>query len=138
MRVIVWGIVGDCIYLVTGKVTPNDADFKPYLEFVRANTRADSKPRVLVKSNGPGLSAKQRQELNELTAPFAKVARIAVLTDSAVGRGVVTAMAWFAKEVYQAFPLADVNGAFEFLQVPQGLQAELRKALWAADTEVMK
>jgi hypothetical protein len=136
MKTAAYGRVGDCFILVLGKVPPADADINPYLAFVRGAIRPDMKPRVCVQSYGGGLSPKQRQALNELTAPFAKVARIAVLTDSAVARGVVTAMSWFAKEVYQAFSLSDLNAALDFLQIPGLLHAELKKMLFDLSKEV--
>ena len=136
MKTAVYGKVGDCFILVLGKVPPSDADFNPYITFVRGAIRPDMKPRVLVQSHGGALSPKQRQALNELTAPFAQVARIAVLTDSAVARGVVTAMSWFAKEVYQAFSLSDLNAALDFLQIPGILHAELKKMLFDLGKEV--
>ena len=133
-----FGRVAECFVLVVGLGPPSDADFTPYVSFVRAAIRPDMKPRVLVQSHGGPLSPKQRQALNELTAPFAKVARIAVLTDSAVARGVVTAMSWFAAEVYQAFPLAAQDPAPEFLQIPVPLRAELNTMLFDLGLEVTR
>lgn len=136
MKTITWGKVGDCFVLAIGRQQPNDAEFKQYIDFVRAQIRSDMKPRVLVRSHGGALTPKQRQALNELTAPFAKVARIAVLTDSTVGRSIVTAMSWFAKEVYEAFPMGETDGAIRFLQIPSHQQAELRSMLWRFDADV--
>jgi len=138
MKTAVWGKVGDTFILVFGKQAPSDEDFAPYIHFVRSQIKVDMKPRVVVRSHGGALSPKQRQALNELTAPFASVARIAVCTDSSVARGVTTAMSWFAKEVYQAFPLADVDGALAFLQIPRPLHTELKTMLWEFDKAILR
>jgi len=79
---------------------------------------AESRPkehgirRCLVSSADAKLTAKQRGEL----ADFLKHhdCRVAVLLDSAVTRGMVTALGWVTGK-YRAFPSNDIEGALAYL-----------------------
>ncbi|HKP64707.1 MAG TPA: hypothetical protein VJV78_48555 [Polyangiales bacterium] len=68
--------------------------------------------RFLVESHGGAPNAKQRKALNDVLA--GREVRSAVLTDSIVARGVVTALAWLGIPL-RAFPLGDYKSAGEYL-----------------------
>lgn len=72
--------------------------------------------RVLVESHGGAPHAKQRKALND--ALTGRAMRSAVLTDSIVARGVVTALAWLGIPL-RAFPLGDYKSAGDYLGLSQ-------------------
>lgn len=68
--------------------------------------------RILVESHGGAPNAKQRKALHDALA--GRDLRSAVLTDSMVARGIVTALAWIGISL-RAFPLQDYSSAAEYL-----------------------
>jgi hypothetical protein len=68
--------------------------------------------RALVESHGGAPNAKQRKALHEALA--GRDMRSAILTDSMIARGVVTALAWLGIPL-RAFPLGDYKSAGEYL-----------------------
>jgi len=75
--------------------------------------RNGQQQRVLIESRGGGPTAKQRQAI--LSANKADV-RIAVMTDSTVVRGIVTAVAWFGVAL-RAVPLNRFEAAATYLEL---------------------
>ena len=70
--------------------------------------------RVLVETHGGGPDAKQRKALS--AALQGRELRSAILTDSLVVRGIVTALAWLGITL-RAFPLHEIQAAASFLEL---------------------
>lgn len=119
--------VGACFGLVCGGASPSDAEWDGYLDFLRAGLFPGARPKTIVLSNGGSPTAAQRRRLNELTAPYAEGAKVAVMTSSPAVRGVVTALAWFSK-MYRSFALGEIDEALRFLEIG-GYEATLVKEM---------
>lgn len=126
-----WSKVGDvCIY-VSAAGPPSEADWNEYLIwFKKEGARASlarSELLALVFDRSPGPNANQRKLLNDATAGVKL--RSAVMTKSAVARGIVTAMNWFKSDSYKAFTPEEIEGAMTFLNTPKPMMGELRAAV---------
>ena len=105
---------GIMVQVVTG--SPNDEEWRKFLEFVKANKNTLRGAIVLVYGDD-GLSATQRSELAEVIKVMRPGFRSAVLTDSHVTRGILTALNWLTKKQddTKPFPLNGFEDAMAFL-----------------------
>jgi len=85
---------------------------------------------VLLFSAGGGMNAKQREQMAELVKRGRL--RVAVLTNSKIVRGAVTAMSWFEISI-EAFDCNDESRALDYLLV----EAEARTSVLTALSELM-
>lgn len=108
--------ISGCILLVVGKDAPADVDWDGYLAFLKINLSTGSVPRLVVYTAGGAPTALQRKKLQAATEPFAKAAKIAVITASVVARGAVTALSWFSPG-HAAFSPDKIDDALAFLGV---------------------
>lgn len=70
--------------------------------------------RVLVEAHGGGPTVKQRMAMRG--TDLSKNARIAILTESTLARGIVTAVSWFGVSL-RAFPIDGHELAAQFLEL---------------------
>jgi hypothetical protein len=96
---------------------PTSAEWSRYLDDIRALPFKD----VLVVGEGNKLTAKQRSDVEHLLKRSG--GRIAVVTNSPLTRGVMTALAWLGLPA-RAFALTDLPGALAFLDVAPEHQSE--------------
>lgn len=133
-----FGRVGNCfLYAGSKNIAPKEEDWEKYLQFLEDALRRlgpDKKVNTLVLEQGTGPSAAQRKKLMDLTSPY--IARIAVITASPIGRGVVTALAWF-KPGYKAFNITEQESAYEWLEIPSALMPEVRRTMATLEREVL-
>lgn len=120
---IVWGRVNDVfVEVVSGALS--DAEFKTFLAALDETTR---KPEVgvLVSTDETPLPAHQRKAIAELMD--GRTNQVAVLTDSAIVRGVLTAIKWMMRTGNHATPFAlrDVDRALDHLGVARDKRAEV-------------
>ena len=109
--------VGDVFVAVHDAQPPTDADWNATIRHYRK-----FKPQIrcgLIVSEGGGPTAPQRKALAGEEASD-KVPR-AVVTSSAVTRGIVTAMRWIGQDI-RAFSPDELVGAFRFLGIPDEQQ----------------
>ena len=97
--------------------TPSDADWADYVRQVADVPFAGA----LVVGEGNKLAPAQRTEVEGWLKRNG--ARNAVVTNSAVSRGVMIALGWFGVPV-KAFPPSDLMGALEYLGVPSEHRGE--------------
>lgn len=135
MKNLAFGKVGSCFILVVAKTSPSDVEWDEYLQYLRANLDPDVHPQTLVVSAGGAPTAAQRQLLNELTAPYATTAPIAVLTSAPVVRGVVTALSW-QNPHYRDFPLSHLDDALSHLGVSGREAAEVKDVIAALREQI--
>jgi hypothetical protein len=123
--------------LVYGVDAPTDEEWTRCLTLFRE--RAGRESRFLVETRGGGPDAKQRKVLAELLRD--QDARVAVMTDSIVARGILTALAWLGLP-QRGFALNDLRAASEYLGLSsEELQhaarelARLRNELGSSETK---
>jgi hypothetical protein len=112
------------VYAVHDGRGPSDAEWDVYLENVRKALRATRDPTHaggLTVTDGGAPNAKQRRLLVGVTKEECgeTMVRIrgAILSDSALVRGVVTALSWHIPEV-RTFAPSRIAGAFEHVRLP--------------------
>lgn len=113
----------------------SSSDWGRFVTLVRER-RTDTPPLSLTRSQGAYPDAAQRRALMEAIGPALQPhARIAVLTDSVVGRAAVTAMTWITPG-FRAFRQDDTAGALNYLGVSGAAAADMERALVELESEL--
>ena len=111
------------VVAVYGESSPTDADWERYMAVVKGLTKPY---RMVIFSAGGGPTTMQRRDVEEVTN--GQQSRVAVVTTSRVARGIVTAIAWFNRDIKAFEPTKHVE-AFTYLGLDD---AERTKVLVAA------
>jgi hypothetical protein len=112
-----WGEKCDVVIGVHTERAPSDDEWDGWIELCAKAT--PNRLGFLVFTDGGGPSSIQRSKLSMI--PELKRIPSAVVTSSAVGRGIVTAVAWLGTKV-RAFAPVNVRDALDYLRVPQELR----------------
>jgi hypothetical protein len=112
-RALLYEFVGRVMVYVGGARPPSDEEWGAYLVALRTHVGAHPDCPSIVWPGAAPISAVQRKQL---TAALPKKARTAVLTDSMVDRGIVTALSWFVDGI-KAFSLLREDEALAHLQL---------------------
>ncbi len=107
---------------------PTDEDWVAWLAATRRALDGHGSVRVLVYSMGGGPTSKQRSEVNELFKE--RPQRVAVMLNSRIARGAVTALSWFNPEI-RAFDLEQFDDACGHLAIVGEHRERVRDALKA-------
>ncbi len=129
MLTIAYKRVGNLVVLVHASAPPADAEFDEYIEFLAK--QATPRTRILVFSRGGSPNAVQRKKVAEVGDKYyGGDTPTAVMTDSPVARGAVTAITWLlSKNKMAAFPLDKLEDALAFLQIPSAMTPEVRATI---------
>jgi hypothetical protein len=106
---------------------PTDAEWTKMLQHMVA--RKDTLKAVLAVGHGEaGPTSKQRAQLAETLKRIPRKLSFALITNSRVARGVMTAINWLTKKhaQSQAFPLDGLEQAMVFLRIEDREKAEVR------------
>lgn len=115
--------VGRVCIAVVNRTSPTDAEWSRWLELIRE--RRGQRLRVLVEtSSGP--NATQRRALARATSDID--VRFAILTDSIVVRGIVTALAWLGVP-HHAFATHQFAQATRYLELDDAEIAQVQSEL---------
>jgi hypothetical protein len=106
-----WVYADSMLFVVHAPVRPEDAHWSEFMSDVRAQRGLKG---VIIKANNSRLNPLQRAEIQGFYEE--RKVRGALLTDSMMMRGIVTAMNWFKVEL-RAFAPEDLDGAFAFVGV---------------------
>jgi hypothetical protein len=126
MRTMAYKFLGDLVLMVHNKTNPADAELRAYFDELR--TKDVSSIRVMVFTDGGGLSASQRKELNAVLAGRQQMC--AVISDDGLVRGIVTALSWFNRGI-KFFPTNAGEEAFKYLKIPSRDYAEVWREVHA-------
>jgi hypothetical protein len=137
MKTMAFNVVGGILVVVHGNETPADSEWQQYVTFIDKQG-STLLPQLVDGTSSGGPSAKQRRELTAMLN--GRKVPVAVLTDSTITLGIVTAVSWFNDKL-KAFSPRDGRAAFTYLGVPQALwpqveaeQAKMRKELGLSAT----
>lgn len=131
LSTIAFGLVDGVIIYIGTDQAPSDADWSEYIAFVEQSILGQSTARALVVVSGGGPSGVQRQKLHGATRHVSL--SVAVVTQSAIARGLVTALSW-VKSGYRAFTTEDLEGALDFLGVKD--KAGARARVWLLKSRI--
>ena len=121
---------GGTMVVAHGPANPSDAVWDAYVATM-AELRSQV-GRALVFTAGGSPNAKQRANLGQHAGKI----RAAILTDSIVARGVVTALSWLGVSI-AAFPPAQVTGAMDYIGVPFDERELVQRTLEHAKARVI-
>jgi hypothetical protein len=116
-----------CIIFVSATTPASEADWAEYVAWFRSTVKPGSKVKSVVFDRAGGPNATQRKQVNDMTASCSL--HVAVLSPSAVGRSVVTAMNWFKKDSYKAFMPNELDAAIAFLEITGSTAIDLRQTV---------
>jgi hypothetical protein len=119
---------GAIVIVVENAISPTVEEWNAYCAKVEA-TLHRTKPRGIALTDGGGPNAAQRNQINELLA--GREAPSAVVTDSLMVRGIVTALSWFNKQTAAFSPLA-ITKALRHVDV----RGERARQLWQMIVEL--
>jgi hypothetical protein len=111
-------IVGTLHIIVVGEKDPTVADWAQYVQALRAEEKRGidvTQMRTLVFSDGGGPNTAMRKTVSDLL--HGRTTPLAILTGSAMMRGIITALSWFNPDA-RAFAPGEAGEALRFLQVP--------------------
>lgn len=133
MRNVEFKLVGNVFLSVFGERNATDAEAAEGTEILRK--AVDRNCKILVVTRGGANTAQQRKRVYEVLG--GRQPRAAIVSESKLVRGVVTAMSWFNKET-QAFALEDLEYAFEYLDIAPSQYDMLRKEIETLDAKLPK
>jgi hypothetical protein len=125
-----WKQVDRWVVVVHGDAPPSDEDWDGYVSFLM---EAIVGRRGLVITEGAGPNGRQRERLVAL--PQVTASPFAVVTSSAVARGIVTALSWLGQSV-KAFSPAKIDDALHHLEVPPDLRPWMLKQIASMRSEL--
>lgn len=113
MAVTTW--CAERLYLLAmGDEPTTDAEISRWIDECRP--RRGKQVRALVDAGKSNLSPSQRKAIADMAGDLRLDYRAAVLTDSILTRGIVTALSWLGA-TQRAFAPADLAGAFLYLEL---------------------
>ncbi len=126
-----FGKVGSSFVVAHGKHDPSDHEWSQFVS--ELSSSAGEVRRLIVYSGGASINSRQREQVVKIFRD-ARLRGI-VLTDSAIVRGAVTAIAWFGVSI-AAFKPDDANLALAQVDVPRAEQRAVLEFLEQAKAQV--
>lgn len=111
-RPIVWEFHERLILLVVGDEDPSTHEWDLFVEGCRERAALDLSPGVLVHTSRGVASSRQRRQIAEISVE--RRTPHAIIVTSAIGRGVVAAMAWLGI-CNKAFSPEELEEAYAFI-----------------------
>lgn len=128
-RAMVHQRIGNIFVLAHTQDGPDAAEWNAYLDDLERRATNVGAVRTLVVTEGGGPDTRQRTRLNEILAGAPTLA--AIVTDSLVARGIVTALGWFNPDI-RPFSLASLSEAMRYLGLTDGEARAARATVNAA------
>jgi hypothetical protein len=132
MKNVVFRMIGHVMLIVYNDKTPTTEDHRRCVEAFR--TMDPAQVRSLVITDGGAPTPAQRKDFVDILQ--GRQYRMAVLTDSIMVRGVVTAVSWFTTGT-RAFPRAALDQAFLHLDIPPRLHDRIRAEIVVLQRELL-
>jgi hypothetical protein len=128
----VFAWVGNVLIAVHGTDAPSEEEWRPYCASLKAS-RDLARVRTLAVTHSGAPTAAQRREMNDLLGGRPGLG--AVLSTSAMVRGVVTAFSWFNPQI-KAFSPAEQNEAFKHLKLTPPEITEVTRTISRLEAEL--
>jgi hypothetical protein len=107
---------------------PRDEDWQQFLADIGAQMKPGQPLQVLVKTDDAGPNSVQRNQINRLAQSKGASLRVAVMSNSRLVRGIITAFSWMGSLQIRSIEPTDYKAALAFLgaaQVSPGEAARL-------------
>jgi len=109
------GVMSRVLVIVHGDVAPSREDWAHVCEAIKDNFRGARGQ--LVMTAGPAPNASQRKAALDLLPKGYVAPPAAVLTETVLVRGAITALNWFLNDSHRAFKPSDVAGVAKHLKI---------------------
>ena len=106
-----FSFLNGCFIYVGASAPPNDADWQQYLAFIQHWKRPGLNPGIAVEQGGVPTTL-QRKRLYDVISDMA--GNVAVITNSTIGRGIVTVLSWISPG-HKAFAPAKLPEALAYV-----------------------
>lgn len=130
-----YGMTSDGVMVQVQRGKLADAEWDGMVEAIRRDA-AQLRAIIVVATGSEGPTATQRKQVAEVAATYPHSFRgVAVLTDSIIVRGALTAIAWLIPGRFpsRAFSLDDLDGALRFLGLNDLEAAKVRALISKLD-----
>jgi hypothetical protein len=111
---LLFSAVSNVLVLVHSERPPSDAEWQPCMDETKKRVKSGTLAGILVVTAGGGPTSVQRMMIGDIDG-FQKLPT-AIVADSTIARGIVTAISWFGKDI-RSFQPAALDGAFQYLRV---------------------
>ena len=122
MKTMAFRYTDGLLLVAHGAQAPSESDWSGYLRYCEHHMPRTCR-RTLVRTRGGGPDAAQRKRAQQLITTISQgivePLRVAVVTDSTLVRGIVTALNWFNPHT-RAFAPDALSQALDYLSVPPG------------------
>lgn len=108
-------LVNFTMVLVHNTRPPSDQEWRDYLEVLKQKKASVKKILVFAVGNGP--NAVQRSMYNKTIQENDIRPKVAIISGSAIVRGIVTAFNWFKMDSMQMFPPTGLKDASDYLEL---------------------
>jgi hypothetical protein len=106
--------LGSLVLFHIGEQPPDRDEWRKYVDFLKERVAAHGKIRLVVVAGSGAPDALQRKQVTEAFKPTQ--VRAAVVSDSIVSRGLVTAFRWYGLDL-DAFKSSEIDAAYRFVGV---------------------
>lgn len=133
-----WALVDDIGVIVHGAGAPSAAEWQEWLAEYRRKSSLLSG--VFIYSLGGGPTSAQRTDLLKIVDKLQHVPQTVMVTESAMVRGIITALSWFVAPAKRArvFSPADLENAFGVLGLSESARQRLFQRVQALADQVDK
>ena len=119
-------------------LSPTNQAWNGHIRLMEQHVPRGGAVRTLVKTDGGGPSASQREALNAVTKELDWQMKVAVMTQSVVVRGIITAFAWVGLMKIRAFPMDGHAAALNSLEADPLLQAQAESIFQKLEANLSK
>lgn len=126
-------VVDNIVLGAHSKEDPTEEDWESYVAITRKVLDEYGSVKLLVYSLGGGPNSVQRSKANDVFKE--RPQHVAVMLNSAILRGVVTALSWFNPKV-RAFNLEQLEEACRYLEISDAQLDQVREAFPLLKAEV--
>ena len=128
-KTMVWGEHRGVVLAVHSECDPSDREWGGFVGLCEASRGTA----ILIVSNGGGPNSAQRAEIDRLS--YWRDRPTAIVTESAIARGIVTAILWTGKNIRAFYP-HQIDDAFDYIAVVAAWRPELVRALAGMKDEI--
>jgi hypothetical protein len=130
-KTMVWGAHRGVVLAVHGEPDPTEVEWDGFVALCEVSEGTA----ILVVTNGGGPNAAQRAQIDRLAQWRDRPT--AIVTESAIARGVATAILWTERNVRAFYP-HQLDDAFEYIEIEAASRGELAGVLATMKDELSR
>jgi hypothetical protein len=136
LRTMGYKVLGGILFVRHRSLAVADPDWQDMLGEIERNLQRDQPLPILVKTDDAGPNALQRNLMNQLVQSKGATLRVAVMSNSRLVRGIVTAFSWMGTMQIRSMEPHDYQGALAFLRATQVSPADAARVFAEIESDV--